>query len=116
MNRKNAVKCTQTIARLLEDLKKHPITASELEKGKQQIKTAYALSGENTLGCGGLHARYALYTGELLDTSKEIARVESVTLDDMVWIGEELLRREKASVSYVGREIKRDLREVLLEK
>ena len=116
VNRKNAVKCTQTIARLLEDLKKHPITASELEKGKQQIKTAYALSGENTLGCGGLHARYALYTGELLDTSKEIARVESVTLDDMVWIGEELLRREKASVSYVGREIKRDLREVLLEK
>lgn len=116
VNRKNAVKCTQTIARLLEDLKKNPITASELEKGKQQIKTAYALSGENTLGCGGLHARYALYTGELLDTSKEIARVESVTLDDMVWIGEELLRREKASVSYVGREIKRDLREVLLEK
>ena len=42
--------------------------------------------------------------------------MESVTLDDMVWIGEELLRREKASVSYVGREIKRDLREVLLEK
>ena len=54
-------------------------------------------------GCASLYSRYALYTGELLDTGREIERVQKVTLDDMAWLAEHILRPEEASISYVGK-------------
>ena len=104
INPANAEKAAHTIARVIKEIKTtRPITQEELERGKEQIKTAYALSGENMGGCASLYSRYTLYTGELLDTGREIERVQKVTLDDMAWLAEHILRPEEASISYVGK-------------
>ena len=108
----NAQKAVKTIANLLKGLKDNPITQSELDKGKQQIKTAYALSGESTSGSGSLFARYALYTGKLFDAQEEIARVERVGLDEANALALEILRPQKAALSYVGKKCGKNLLEI----
>ena len=108
----NAQKAVKTIANLLKGLKDNPITQSELDKGKQQIKTAYALSGESTSGSGSLFARYALYTGKLFDAQEEIARVERGGLDEANALALEILRPQKAALSYVGKKCGKNLLEI----
>lgn len=108
----NAQKAVKTIANLLKGLKDNPITQSELDKGKQQIKTAYALSGESTSGSGSLFARYALYTGKLFDAQEEIARVERVGLDEANALALKILSPQKAALSYVGKKCGKNLLEI----
>ena len=108
----NAQKAVKTIAALLKDLKACPITKSELDKGKQQIKTAYALSGESTAGSGSLYARFALYTGRLFDAREEIDRVEKVSLEEANALAVSLLDPKKAALSYVGKKAGKNLLEI----
>lgn len=108
----NAQKAVKTIAALLKDLKACPITKSELDKGKQQIKTAYALSGESTAGSGSLYARFALYTGRLFDAREEIDRVEKVSLEEANALAVSLLDPKKAALSYVGKKADKNLLEI----
>ena len=105
----NVQKAVRTIADLLLGLKANPITKGELEKGKQQIKTAYALSGESTSGSGTLFARFALYTGGLFNAEEEIKRVDKVTLDEANALALQVLNPQKAALSYVGKKCKDDL-------
>ncbi len=113
VNPSNAEKAVRTMAKLFRGLK--PFTASELEKGKQQIKTAYALTGESTSGIGKMFARYALCTGELLDTQEEIERVDKVTEEEVNYLAQTLLDPSLAAMAYVGKKIKTSLLDVFNE-
>lgn len=112
VNVSNAVKACRITARVLRDLKTNPFTADELDKGKQQVKTAYVLSRESTASMMRQFGRYALYTGELLDPDKDLARLDAVSLDDMAAIADAVLDFDKAAVSYVGKKPEANLRDV----
>lgn len=86
------------ILRLLAD----NITAAELVKGKEQMKTGLVLGQENSSATMRAFGRHAIATGELYDIDLQIERVDSVTLDDVARVAADVFDFGKVTASLVG--------------
>ena len=59
--------------------------------------------------------RYYLLTGKLVTHAKLLKKLEKVTFEDVNKAFIDTVDYQKTTVSYVGKEIKEDLREVLIK-
>ncbi|MDE6550056.1 MAG: insulinase family protein [Clostridia bacterium] len=109
VNPSMSVSAADKIAKVIKDIKIGGITAEELTRGKQQIKSAYVMSQESTSGMMRQLSKYALFTGNLLDIDAEIARIDAITLDDIRYVCDMMFDFDKVSVTYVGKKCKGDI-------
>lgn len=106
-------KAVVSTKKLLQDMCKNGISEQEFTKAVQQLKTSYVLGQESTSSQMRVYAKNAIYTGELFDIDKRIQAVDSLTVDDINQVIKECFDVSKASISYVGKEIKSNLLDLL---
>ena len=74
----------------------------ELAKGKQMARGRIQLRMEDTRSVAGWIGSQELLTGEMLTVDEAVARIDAVTMDDVLRVGNELLRIERAAIAAVG--------------
>ena len=79
------------------------ITPAQIERTKDQLKSNYLLSLENSSSRMSSIGRSQLLTGEILTPDELIGKIESVTYDDIYALAERVLDFKRLSVSAVGR-------------
>ncbi len=112
-NLSSVEKAVASTKQLLLDMCKNGISQSEFSKAVQQLKTAYVLGQESTSSQMRVYAKNAIYTGELFDIDKRLDDVNRLTVDDVNQVIKDCFDVSKASVSYVGKEIKTNLLDLL---
>ncbi len=85
------------IEKLLRDL---PDT--ELEKGKQMARGRIQLRMEDTRSVAGWLGAQELLLGKVLTVDEVIERIDAVTRDDVLRVGADLLRPDRAVLAAVG--------------
>ena len=88
------------------------LTQEEFDKAMAQLKTGMALGSESAADIMRMGGRYGLM-GKAVTHESTLKELEKVTLDDVNEGLKELLKFDKASVSYVGQEIDCDLFAIL---
>ncbi|MCC7365690.1 MAG: insulinase family protein [Dehalococcoidia bacterium] len=84
-------------AKLLEHLPEE-----ELAKGKMMARGRIQLRMEDTRSVAGWIGSQQLLLDEILTVDEAVARIEAVTMDDVLRVGRELLRPQRASIAAVG--------------
>jgi predicted Zn-dependent peptidase len=84
-------------ARMLEDVPK-----AEFEKAKSMARGRIQLRMEDTRSVAGWLGSQELLTDRILDVDEVVARIDAVTLDDVMRVGRDLLRPECAALAAVG--------------
>jgi len=84
-------------ARLLEAL-----PDKEFAKGKQMARGRIRLRMEDTRSVAGWVGSQELLTDEILTVDEVVARIDAVTLDDVLRVGRELLQPSLATLAAVG--------------
>lgn len=112
-NPDSVVKALGAARDLLREVGEKGLDRKEFERGKQQLLGAYVLGQESTSTMMRVLAKYALYSGELFDIDRKIEAIEAVTYEQACRVAGEVFDLSKASVSYVGKEVKEDLLDVL---
>ncbi len=85
------------IEKLLKEL-----PARELEKGKQMVRGRIQLRMEDTRSVAGWLGSQELLLGEVLSVDDVVARIDATTGEDVLRVGRELLRPERAALAVVG--------------
>ncbi len=86
----------------LEKFKAGGVTASEYERGKEQIKSAFVLGQENTSSQMLLYGRYMLFFGEIFDFADRIKRIENTDISAVNDIVSVCFNVNNASTATVG--------------
>lgn len=82
-NPQSVEKATEAIRAEICTLLADGITDEELNKGKQQLKTALVLGQESTAAMMRAFGRFAVQTGQLYDIEYNLKMIEAVTLNDI---------------------------------
>src|SRR5690606_15844730 len=85
------------IEKLLRDL-----PDAELEKGKQMARGRIQLRMEDTRSVAGWLGAQELLLGKVLTVDEVIERIDAVTRDDVLRVGADLLRPDRAVLAAVG--------------
>ena len=110
-----AVKAVQGIREVMEEVKQKGFTQEEFDKVKIQRESGAVLGSESGFDEMRLMGRYYLLTGKLVTHAKLLKKLEKVTFEDVNKAFIDTVDYQKTTVSYVGKEIKEDLREVLIK-
>ena len=78
------------------------ITAAELEKTKEQLKSSYLLSLESSSSRMSSIGRSTLLMNRILSPDELIQRIDAVTLERVYALAERIFRREQMSLSVAG--------------
>ena len=100
----NASLAAEAIRDEIRLLLKEGLTPAELEKGREQLKTALVLGQEKTSVTMMAQGRHALMTGELYDIDARLAELDRVTAEDAREAAETMFLLDRAAVSVVGRD------------
>ena len=87
----------------LDDLLAHGVTEEEFRRCKQQLKGSYVLSMESPAAHMNAIGKTALLIGERYDLNETLARIESVTIDDVNALIPKVLTRDSFTLAAVGR-------------
>lgn len=74
----------------------------EIEKGKSMARGRIQLRMEDTRSVAGWIGSQELLLDHVLTVDEVVARIDAVTRDDLVRVGRELLRPERAALAVVG--------------
>jgi predicted Zn-dependent peptidase len=85
------------VEKLLRDL-----PAKEFEKGKQMARGRIQLRMEDTRSVAGWLGSQALLLDEILTVDQVVERIDAVTPDDLLRVGREMLRPDRAVLAIVG--------------
>ena len=110
-----AVKAVQGIREVMEEVKQNGFTQEEFEKVKIQRESGAVLGSESGFDEMRLMGRLYLLTGKLVTHAKLLKKLEKVTFEDVNNAFLDTINYQRTTVSYVGKEIKEDLREVLIK-
>lgn len=83
-------------------LKAEKITESEFLRGKEQVKSAFIMSRENTVSQMMLYARYLTFLDKEFDYDERIKFLDGITYKDVSDVIDEYFDITKASVATVG--------------
>jgi predicted Zn-dependent peptidase len=87
----------EEVEKLLRDLPDR-----EIEKGKSMARGRIQLRMEDTRAVAGWIGSQELLLDEILTVDEVVARIEAVTRDDLVRVGRQYLRPERAALAIVG--------------
>lgn len=88
-------------SKIIRDVREQGITAEELQKGKEQLKGSLMLSLESTNGRMSRLGKNELLLDRHLSLDEVIEKVDSVTMESVISVAEELFRGE-ASLALVS--------------
>ncbi|GHU52054.1 peptidase M16 [Clostridia bacterium] len=86
----------------IDRLETDKITKEQLERAKEQLKSNYVLSLENSASRLGSLARPLLLFGKISEPDEVLAKISKITLDDVYGLSREIFNREYMSVAAVG--------------
>ncbi len=95
--------------KVIDNLRKNGLTQSEFDRGVGQLVGAYVMGQESTGALMRVYGKYALYNNEYFDLDSKLEKIRSITLKQANDTIQQIFDLEKASVAYVGKEIKSDL-------
>lgn len=79
-----------------------PIKKEELTKAKEYLKGRLALGLEDTTAVNGFFAQQALFLDEIQTPDEVFAKIDEVTVEDILKIARELFVPEKLNVALIG--------------
>ncbi len=91
------------IAGEINRLRSEPVSAEELDRGKENVKGRLVLSSESTATRMSRNARSALFGTPLYTLDEMLEKVEAVTVDDVTALSQELYDPQQLSASCIGR-------------
>ena len=100
----NAATEEKVVANIISELEKFKndgITADELEKSREQIKSGFLLSLENTQTRMSYNAKSELFFGRVISDDDLANEYDKITTDDVLQIAAAVLNLEKMSFSAV---------------
>jgi len=111
-SRESAPKVVQAIVREFRQLKENAISGEELQRAKDQLKGSLMLSLESSTARMSNLARQEMYYDRFFGMDEIIARIQAVTLEDLLASAKELFQTELIAVTVLGNlnglKIKRD--------
>ena len=78
------------------------LTPPEVQKAQQMARGRIQLRMEDTRSVAGWMGSQEMLLGEILTVDEAAARIDAVTMDDMLRVTGELLRPERATIAAVG--------------
>ncbi len=98
----NVAPALRVVADELAQVRRDGFTADELERSKENVKGRMVLSLESTAARMNRLGNAVLSDLPLLTLDEAVGRIESVTLDDLAALTDELLAPERLSAAAVG--------------
>lgn len=100
----SARKAVTGVKEVLLDFKKNGITEEELKKGKEQLKSSLLFGAERAVSIMRSNGLQVLLADNVFDINKKLKQIESISLESVKAVIDDVLDFDKASCSYVGRE------------
>jgi len=100
----NVETACEVIGQELRLIRTEPVSAAELERGKEHVKGRLVLSGESTAARMSRIARALLHDLPILTLDEMLARVDAVTVEDLAALASELFAGDRISTAAVGRD------------
>ena len=107
---KKSVDCT---LELIEELRKNGLTKRELERGIAQLKGNYVLGQESNGVMMRVNAKNVLFTDKIFDIDEKLKEIDAITLDQTREVIDYTYDLSKASLAYVGKEPKCDVKKLI---
>lgn len=101
---KNLFAAADAVRDELSKLQKHGLCDEEINRAKTQLRSNLLFSLENMSSVMNANGKYTLYTGRDFDLDKQISEIDRVKSTDVSAFINEIIRTEKATVAYVGKE------------
>jgi len=101
-SRESAPKVVQSVMRELRATKTGELSADEVKRAKDQLKGSLMLSLESSMARMSNLARQEMYHDRFMGMDEIIARVQEVTLDDVVLAANEMFQQESIAVTVLG--------------
>jgi predicted Zn-dependent peptidase len=100
-------KVTEAVPVIMQELEKltqEPVGAEELKKATDYTVGSFRLSLESTMALGQRAGESLLTMGEIEPIEDVIEKLRAVTAEDIMRVGQRVLRRERAAIALVGPE------------
>ncbi len=88
----------------LARLRREPVSAEELSRGKENVKGRLVLSSESTAARMSRISRSTLFDLPIDSLDEMLAKVDTVSVDDLTALAEQLYGPERLSAACVGRD------------
>lgn len=98
---------------LIKKVAKEGFSHDEIVKGINGGLTRLTLGNESTIGKVRKNAQYALFADDAYDVNKVIDEIKNFKVDDLSEAFRDTMDLSKASIAYVGREVKGDLLDII---
>jgi predicted Zn-dependent peptidase len=98
----SAAKVVQSVVSEFRKLKTEPVPDEELRRSKDQLKGSLMLSLESSSARMSNLARQEMYFERFYDLDELIAKIESVTADDLTTLANEFFQTESVAVTALG--------------
>jgi predicted Zn-dependent peptidase len=98
----SAAKVVQSVVSEFRKLKNEPVTDDELRRAKAQLKGSLMLSLESSTARMSNLARQEMYFEKFYDLDELIAKIESVTPEDLTTMANEFFKPESVAVTALG--------------
>ncbi|MFZ0806786.1 MAG: insulinase family protein, partial [Candidatus Sulfotelmatobacter sp.] len=98
----SALKVVQSVVSEFRKLKNDPVPADELRRSKDQLKGSLMLSLESSTARMSNLARQEMYFEHYYDLDELIAKIESVTAEDMLTLANEFFQADSVAVTALG--------------
>jgi predicted Zn-dependent peptidase len=86
----------------VDKLRQHPVPESELRKVKEYVKGRTVLSLEDSASVAQWYASQELLTDELLTPDEVLARIEAVTVEDVLRVAQRVFTADWLNLAYIG--------------
>ena len=103
VNPSNVAKAQDAIERVIADFCRDKLTADELDRGREQLKSSLILAQENSASQMLAYGKYMLYNDAVLDFENRIRRIDAITMEDCEKAIALNFGREKMAASIVGK-------------
>ncbi len=112
-NKESVVKALEGAKDIINAVKKNGITEKEFNRGKEQLKGGLVLGQESSSAIMNASGKTVIMKNERFDIDARLNAINSITMADIRDIIDIIFDFNKASLSYVGPEIKQDLLKVI---
>ncbi len=112
-NKNSVQKSIELTKKVIEEVAKNGFTDDEIKKGINTSLTRYILSNESTVSTMRQALNAAQFTDESYDLDAIVNEIQALTKDKIQEAFLQSLDLSKASIAYVGREVKGDLLELI---
>lgn len=99
----NAQKVVDLILKEFDDIKKHSVKKTELQKAKDAIRGNMAISMDNVIENAEIYGIWYLLTGKQFNIEELFAKYNKVTIDDCKRVANKYFYKNKLNIALVGK-------------